>query len=143
MQVYEVGYLILPSIAEEKLGDVVAKIKDILTKAGGKELDSEAPFLQSLAYTMSKTVGASRYVVNEAYIGWMKFELEPGKALEAKMALEKIDELLRFLLIKAPRKTTFTFAKAKALLAEKEAKEAEGVEIEEARGTSSEPAVIE
>jgi ribosomal protein S6 len=125
MQVYEVGYLILPSIAEEKLSDVVEKIKAVFAHSGGQELDGETPFLQPLAYTMAKTVGASRYVVNEAYLGWMKFELEPEKALEAKMALEKIDELLRFLLIKAPRETTFTFAKAKALLAEKEAKETE------------------
>jgi ribosomal protein S6 len=124
-QVYEIGYLVLPSIGEDKVGGVVSKIKEAVAASGGQELEGEEPFMIDLSYTMSKTVGASKYVANEAYLGWLKFEIEPSKALEVKMALEKIDELLRFLLIKAPRETHFTFEKAKALLAEKEAKEAE------------------
>jgi ribosomal protein S6 len=143
MQVYEVGYLILPSLAEEKLSTVVEKIKAAFERAGGKELDGEAPFLQDLAYTMSKTVGASRYVVNEAYLGWVKFELEPSKALEVKAELEKIDELLRFLLIKAPKETSFSFAKAQALLAEKEAKEREQKAASEEPNSPSVEAVVE
>lgn len=125
MQVYEIGYLILPSIAEDKLGAVIDKIKAVFEKAGGQPLDGEAPVKIDLSYTMSKTVGASRYVVTEAYLGWMKFEMDPSKALEAKMALDKVDELLRFLLIKAPRESAFTFAKAQALITEREAKEVE------------------
>lgn len=143
MQVYEIGYLILPSISEEKLNDIVAKLRGIFTQAGGQELEGETPFLQPLAYTMSKSVGASRYVVNEAYIGWMKFELDPAKALEVKLALEKVDELLRFIFIKAPRQTTFTFAKAKALLAEKEAKEKEEKMAGDEVGSSPLESVVE
>jgi ribosomal protein S6 len=142
MQVYEVGYLILPSLAEEKLSAVVEKIKAVFAHSGGQELDGEAPFLQDLAYTMSKTVGASRYVVNEAYLGWMKFELDPSKALEVKGELEKVDELLRFLLIKAPKESAFTFAKAQALIEEKEAKEREAkAPNEEANGSPMESVV--
>lgn len=120
MQIYELGYLILPSIAEGELPAVVDKIKDSVIKAGGKEIDGEAPFKYNLAYTMSKTVGASRYVVKDAYIGWTKFELDPEQVSEVKDGVEKTEEILRFLLIKTPRETTFTFAKAKAALAEKE-----------------------
>lgn len=143
MQVYEIGYLILPSLAEEKLSAVVDKIKAAFAQAGGQELDGEAPFLQPLAYTMSKTVGASRYVVNEGYLGWMKFDLEPAKALEVKAELEKVDELLRFLLIKVPRETSFTFAKAKALIAEKEAKEKEDRASSEEANSSPVESVVE
>ena len=125
-QVYELGYLILPSIAEENLSEVVAKIKTVVEKAGGKEFNGEAPFKLDLAYTMSKTVGASHYVVNEAYIGWMKFELEPGQALELKMGIDQIEEVLRSLLIKVPRETYFTFAKARELIEEKEREAMEG-----------------
>ncbi|MEK7175971.1 MAG: 30S ribosomal protein S6 [Patescibacteria group bacterium] len=119
MQIYEVGYLILPSIAENELAGVVDKIKEIIAREGGVEVDGEAPFKQHLAYTMSKTVGASRYVVSDAYFGWLKFELDSSKTTVIKSRLEKLNELLRFLLIKAPRETTFTFAKAKARMAEK------------------------
>ncbi len=118
-QVYEIGYLLLPSLAEDKAGEVVEAIKGLVSKHGGTEIDGEAPFKQDLAYTMTKTVGASRYVVNEAYVGWLKFELEPSKALDLKLEVDNLPEVLRMLLIKAPRETTFTFAKARAKAIEK------------------------
>jgi ribosomal protein S6 len=145
-QAYEIGYLVLPSIAEDKLSAVVDKIKAIVARAGGKELDGEAPFMLDLAYTMSKTVGASRYVANEAYLGGLKFDLEPSKALEVKAAVEKIDEILRLLLIKVPREATFSFAKAQALLAEKEAREKQDkadAELAEETPRAASEAVVE
>jgi len=131
-QVYEIGYLVLPSIPEDKLQEVVNSIREIIKKEGAEELDSESPFKQNLAYTMSKTVGASRYVVNDAYVGWMKFESEPQATVAIKAGLEKIDSLLRFLIVKTTKETTFTFAEAKARLERDLAVEEEGeVESEE------------
>lgn len=117
--VYEIGYLILPSIPEDKLGDVGALIRGIITKEDGLEIDAEAPIKQPLAYSMSKTIGASRYVLTDAYFGWIKFEARPDKILVIKDNVEKIGEILRLLLIKAPRESAFTFAKARAALEEK------------------------
>lgn len=142
MQIYELGYLILPSIAESELSSVVEKLKAVVSKAGGVEVDGEAPFKHPLAYAMSKTVGASRYVVNDAYIGWLKFELDPAQALEVKMGVEKVSEILRALLVKTPRETHFTFAKAKALIAEKANREAaEAATLAEATEPELEPVV--
>ena len=120
--IYELSYLILPSIPEDKVGEIVLAIKGVVVKAGGTEIDGEAPFKQDLAYQMSKTVGSSKYVVNDAYLGWLKFELEVAKIDEVKSAVEKMPEVLRSLVIKATRETIFTFAKAReALLAVEEA----------------------
>ena len=130
MQVYELGYLILPSIPEDGIPSVTAKIKALIEKVGAKEIDGEEPMKTDLAYSMTKTVGASRYVVNDAYIGWTKFELDPSEALNLKASIEKVDEVLRFLLIKAPKESNFTFAKARALMEEKKAKEAKANEPE-------------
>ena len=113
--VYEIGYLILPSIPEDKLSSVTTAFRKVIAKEGGIEIAAEEPFKEDLAYPMSKTVGASRYVVNEAYLGWIKFESDRSKAPAIKAGVEKIDEILRFLLIKAPRETTFTFAQARAV----------------------------
>lgn len=136
--VYELCYLVLPSIAEEDLSKVVDSLKAIVTKAGGAEIDGEEPIKQDLAYTMTKTVGASRYVVNEAYVGWIKFESVSDKVNDIKSAVEKMDEVLRFLIVKAPRETTFTFAEAiKAM----EAKNAPEVEEEVVAGPAEEPVV--
>ena len=120
LTVYELGFLILPSIPEDKLSLVVDAIRGLVTKAGGAEIDAEAPFKQPLAYSISKTIGASRYVLTDAYLGWIKFEVEPGEIMAIKTGIEKMGEILRFLLVKAPRETTFTFAKLKAVIEEKE-----------------------
>ncbi len=119
-QVYELGYLVLPSIPEADLSAVVSNIQKIIKKEGAKELDSEAPELIDLAYTMSKVVGARKYLADEAYIGWVKFESEPEIAPKVKTAVEAMQEVLRLLLVKAPRETTFTFAAARAAQAEKD-----------------------
>ena len=131
MQVYEIAYLILPSIPEDNLSGVVDSIKAVIAKEGGTVTGGEDPFKYDLAYTMSKTVGASRYVVNDAYIGWLKCELEPEAAPKVKVALEKISEILRLLLIKAPNETGFTFAKAREALAEKAEQEGQVATPEE------------
>ncbi len=123
LEIYEIGYSILTSVSEDKLDDVVTKIKKAVTDVGGAPLDSEAPFQQELAYPMSKTVGARKYVAEEAYIGWMKFECAPENTPTIKTSLDKIEEVLRFLLIKATRETLFTYEGARLAIAEKEAEE--------------------
>ena len=120
LPVYELGFLILPSIQEDKLSLVVSSIRKVVTKEGGVEINAEAPFKQPLAYSMSKTMGASRYVLSDAYLGWIKFEVESSKIATIKTGVEKIGEILRFLLVKAPRETIFTFAKARAIVEEKQ-----------------------
>lgn len=139
LTVYELAYLVLPSIAEEGLGKVVENLKGIIAREGGTEIAGENPFKQELSYTMTKTVGASRYVVNDAYLGWIKFEVEPEKVLKIKADVEKMDEIVRALLVKAPRETTFTFAEARKAL---EAEEAEGEEETEPASEDSK-AVVE
>lgn len=121
--VYELGYLVLPSIPEDNLPQVVDSIKKAVTEAGGRELDGEAPHKRALAYSMSKVVGSRKYVVGDAYIGWLKFEIEPSKAEEVKSRVERLEEIIRFLLIRAPRETHFTFAQALEAQRAKEAAE--------------------
>lgn len=110
LQVYELGYLILPSVPEDKLPQTVDSLKKIVTQADGREIDGEAPFTHPLAYPMTKVVGSSKYVVNDAYIGWLKFETDSSKIDEIKANVEKLDEILRYLIIKTSRETGFTFA---------------------------------
>ena len=129
-QVYEIGYLVLPSVAEENIPNVVSNIKKLIEKQGGTPLDGEDPYMEPLAYPMSKVVGARKYVVNEAYIGWQKFEASPSAIDEIKRKIETAEEILRMLLIKAPRETTFTFAEARE--ARKAHEEVEAKEPEEA-----------
>ena len=137
---YELCYLVLPSIPEENLSQSVDKLKSIIKKEGGVEIVSEEPFRYPLAYSMSKMVGSSKYVVNEAYIGWIKFDTSPEEDEDThpveriKSEVDKLDEILRFLLVKVPRETTFTFAEAREAAKLRELPQVESSEeaIEEA-----------
>lgn len=139
-EIYELGYLILPSIPEENLSDVVNAIKGIVSKVGGSEIASEDPTKFDLAYTMSKTVSARKYVVNDAYLGWVKFECEPNCIAEINDAVGKLEEILRHILVKAPRETRFTFAEA---LRAKEEKERALQEASQAAAEAPKEKVIE
>jgi ribosomal protein S6 len=136
-QVYELGYLVLPSIPEESLADVVSTLQGIVKKSGGVEIASEDPIKFDLAYEMSKVVGARKYVANEAFIGWMKFEVEPSEVVSIKTAVEALDEILRCLLIKAPRESVFTFAAAQKAI--EEAEKAAAMPAEESAAAPVEP----
>jgi ribosomal protein S6 len=128
--VYEIGYLVLPSIPEDSLSDVVSKINNSFEKLGGTKIDGEDPFLYELSYEMSKVTGARKYVVHEAYLGWVKFELEADKIGAVKDEVEKLEEILRVLLIKVPRETSFTFEAARQALLDAEALKNAPVEVE-------------
>lgn len=142
-QVYELGYLILPSVAEENLSEVVTRLKNIVKKAGGTELAGEDPFKMDLAYEMSKVVSARKYVVTEAYLGWTKFELEPSELALLNDEIKKVDEVLRFLLIKTPRETAFTFEAARKAIEEAEAAKAEAEKAPKVAETPAEEKVVE
>jgi ribosomal protein S6 len=140
--VYEIGYLVLPSIPEDSLDALVTKITHTFEKAGGTRIDGEAPFMQELAYEMSKVSGARKYVVHEAYLGWVKFELEPSAIEAVKAEIEKMEEILRILVIKAPRETGFTFEAARRALEEKNNPTEAEVPAEAAADAPVVPAVV-
>ncbi|MDP2642117.1 MAG: 30S ribosomal protein S6 [bacterium] len=125
LTVYELGFLVLPSIPEDKVSEVLDRIRKTVTEEGGVEIGAEAPFIYPLAYPISKTIGASRYVLTDAYLGWIKFEVERSKVKAIQAGVEKIEEIPRFLLIKAPRETVFTFAAARQAIEVMEEKEKE------------------
>jgi len=104
--VYELGYHLLPIIAEENLQSEVATIKSIVEKNNGTLITEEAPKLVQLAYTIFRGEGGKNKKFDSAYFGWMKFEMEPGNLQTTKEALDEYKQLLRYLLIKTVREST-------------------------------------
>jgi len=127
-KVYEIGYLLISSIPPEKVGDEVAFIKGLLEKGSASVIAEGEPELQKLAYEMRKKIGAVYHKYQEAYFGWIKFELEPSKIEVVKNALDTRESVLRQLIITTTKENIFlgktlTAAKAEevaAATAEKE-----------------------
>jgi hypothetical protein len=49
-RVYEVGYHIIPTVAEENIESIVSEIRSVIEKAGGSFIAEGAPSLIKLAY---------------------------------------------------------------------------------------------
>jgi ribosomal protein S6 len=106
-RVYEVGYLLLPSIPEEQVSNHVSTIKKLIEGAGGEFISLEDPKLRHLSYEMKKLVGTSNTAFRSAYFGWVKFEMPAEGALNLKVELDKNENILRYLLIKTVRESTY------------------------------------
>ncbi|MBX4210794.1 30S ribosomal protein S6 [Candidatus Parcubacteria bacterium] len=110
-KIYEIGLLIVPTIAEEKVAGEFADIKSIIEKANGVFIAEELPKQRALAYTMVKHIGARNERFDTAYFGWVKYEIVPGAIDDIKKKLESRDTVLRFLIVKTVRENTMSFPK--------------------------------
>ena len=111
--VYEVSYLLLPSLAQEQVPAKATVLKDMLTRVGGEIISDENPVLIDLAYSMTKIAGVTRHKVTTGYFGWVKFEIS-REAMEAvKKNLDSNDEVVRYLIIRTVRENTLLNGKMK------------------------------
>ncbi len=105
-RIYEVGFHLIPKIAEADMPAEVEKIKGILSQHGVSVIAEEAPRMIQLTYSMSRPTAGRRDRYNQAWFGWIKFEggaetVEPiGKAVDAMPAV------LRSILISTTREST-------------------------------------
>lgn len=106
--VYEVGYLMLPSIAEENLGSEVTLFKDFLSENGAVFISDEYPKMIELAYEMSRSIANKKQKFSYGYFGWVKFECGTDQARIIKEGLDKNEKLIRYLMIKTVRESTMS-----------------------------------
>ncbi len=111
-KVYEIGYLLVSSIPREKVADVAATLKEVLSKKGAEIIGEEAPELIPLSYTMIKKIGTSNHRFDQAFFGWVKFELSTKEIEEVKKTLDLHPDMLRFLLITTVKENTYLGKKA-------------------------------
>ncbi|HEY4505726.1 MAG TPA: 30S ribosomal protein S6 [Candidatus Paceibacterota bacterium] len=119
LTVYEVSYLLLPSLAEEQVPSTTIKIKDSIVVLGGTVISDENPVLIDLAYPMTKVVQTIRHKAKTGYFGWIKFEM-PSEGVEVvKKNFDENGEVLRYLIIKTVRENTLLLGKMKLAKEEK------------------------
>lgn len=132
MQVYEVGYLVVPTVAEELLGGEVTALKDMLTNHGATFIADEYPKMMELAYEMTRAIANKKQKFTTGYFGWVKFEMSREGIVSAKADLDKNESIIRFLITKTVRESTLTpkrtYTKEGAHKRKTPAKEGEPVE---------------
>lgn len=106
-KIYEVGYHIVSSMAEEQIPAQVEKIKGYLAKEKAIIISEEMPKLRPLAYKIKKAYGGTYKTFDKAYFGFIKFEMPEGGDIKNIDSSMKNDEsILRYLVIKTVRENT-------------------------------------
>ena len=105
-RIYEVGYLLVPTVSEENMPVNCGNLKDLIVSMSGEIIFDEMPKMITLAYAMSKVVQNVRSKFDSAYFGWIKFEINPDKILELKKKLGLDPNIIRFLILKTVRENT-------------------------------------
>ena len=105
--VYEIGYHLLPTIDESEIPTQSSDIKSIIEEKGGTIISEDLPKMIVLAYDISRAVNSKKQKFNRAYFGWIKFEIDPSKIADIKNKVEKLQNVLRFLIIKTVKENTF------------------------------------
>jgi ribosomal protein S6 len=106
IQVYELGYHIVSTVAEENVAKEVETLKASILKDGGSLITEGEPKLINLAYPMTKSVADAKKKFTSAYFGWIKFETKSELMPMIKKAVDANPNVLRYLLIKTVRENT-------------------------------------
>ncbi|MFZ3011683.1 MAG: 30S ribosomal protein S6 [Minisyncoccia bacterium] len=105
-RVYELGYLLVPTIAEENLPAMYGNIKELVSSFKGEIISDEMPKMIPLAYSMTKVITNIRNKFDNAYFGWIKFVMDSDKVLELKKKLDLDPNFIRFLILKTVKENT-------------------------------------
>jgi ribosomal protein S6 len=142
LQVYEIGFHLLPSIPEEKLPEEVYAIKEVIEKNGGLFVSEDFPKQKVLTYKIYKKIGGQNKGFDTAYFGWIKFEINPSLISEIKSKIDSNDNLLRYLLVKTVKENTMFSPQSKNSTLKDESSEEEDADSGDNNsedGESSEP----
>jgi ribosomal protein S6 len=113
MNVYEIGYHLVPTLPEEGLSAEADKIKALVTSEGGEIISEGSPEPLVLAYPISKTVKAIKTNYAKAYFGWVKATLAPESVLKVKTALDASEVVIRYLIVSTIKESTLVADKEK------------------------------
>jgi ribosomal protein S6 len=145
VRIYEVGYVLVPTVKDEESEKIVGSIRAEIEKAGGTFIAEGAPSLMRLAYPMAAPApldagkGARRTEYDRGHFGWIKFETSVESAIALERSLGANENVMRSLVFRTVREDTRAKMKAPTL---REVKRTDTIKtarrVEEAAGPVSE-----
>ncbi|HEC30769.1 MAG TPA: hypothetical protein ENI66_02015 [Candidatus Yonathbacteria bacterium] len=107
-KVYEVGFHIVPTTAEDDVASVVNTVRDTIENLSGVIISEGTPKMTQLAYSMDHIVANKKSIFDKGDFGWVKFQVVPENVLKIKEDLEKNDSVFRFLIISTVKEDTIS-----------------------------------
>lgn len=105
-KVYELGFHLVPTIAEDAVEKEFDAVKAMVSKVGGEFISEGKPELINLTYSMSKVVKAIKSNYSKAYFAWVKFEVTADQVDAIKKDLDASATVLRYLLVSTVKEST-------------------------------------
>ena len=105
-RVYELGYILVPTLSEEEIPAAFGNLKELVSSYGGIVISDEMPKMMNLAYPMVKVITNIRNKFKTGYFGWVKFTMDSDKVLELKKKLDLDPTIVRFLILKTVKENT-------------------------------------
>jgi ribosomal protein S6 len=100
---YEIGYLLVPTLTSESLLACARDVTSAIESAGGVLVSDGQPVERDLAYEVAHTTASSRNKYKKAYFGWVKFEADAEVPTALKKVIEGNSMIMRFMIMKASR----------------------------------------
>lgn len=107
-RVYELGYLLMPSVNEGNLSNERDALVALITKFKGIVISEGQPQLIDLAYDMTKVINNKKHIYSQAYFGWIKFDVTPDLVEALTEEVEALENLLRSIMTKTQRENLLT-----------------------------------
>lgn len=99
-RLYELGYHVIPTVAEEAVAEEVVRVRDVVESHTGTITTDEMPAMRELAYPITKVFANKRKQFESAYFGWMGFMATPKGVIAIKESLDANESILRFIIVK-------------------------------------------
>jgi len=129
-KIYEIGFHLISSIAEEQVPAEVEKIKAVLAKQKATILSEEAPKLRPLAYEIKKSFEGVYKTFDKAYFGFIKFSLpEEGDVNVIDAAVKANLQVLRYIIVKTVAENTM-YSPKMGIFSDKEPKAVRPASVE-------------
>jgi ribosomal protein S6 len=124
-RVYELGFHFVPTLSEDEVAVQFSHLKSLIEKKGGTFISEEVPQMTRLSYEITKTIKAQKKHYNEAYFGWVKFELNAEEIPALEKDVKAFEPILRYLLITTVAESTVIGTKEVTRKSTKESTEVE------------------
>ncbi len=129
--VYEISYLLDPSLEEEDLSSVISSVKESFESKGGIFVSEAWPKKMILSYKILVSKDGKKSDYDTAYFGWQKYEVASDKINEVKTDIEKNISIVRFMIIKTTREDIAPFKPRAIRTEQKDAKQPISISKEE------------
>jgi len=101
---YEIGYLMVPMVPEDKIDEEVAAARKLIEAQHGLIMSEGRPKMQKIAYPIGVKHVSPTGGFTSAYFGWFKFIADPGSLSDIEAAFKKDGKkFIRFLIIKSEK----------------------------------------